>query len=254
MSTVLDADTASDGGVAGAGGAALAGGAAGPGEPRPVASRVVLGYDTERFPFAAVLQRDVFRVRSLDRLHEGVLAARVARGQRAVLKTRDNLAARELVQQLPDSAPFFRLYHEFMRLVLAPVAGRSLSYSNRPKVRVHFPGTPSVSSFHADAPVTERIDQINFWLPVTSVTGGSALHLESDYGLADYTPVPLRYGQALIFDGGYLGHGSVDNTSEVTRVSFDMRFGYRKATSREEGIDLMNRIVRRLDRFGQRTG
>ena len=223
------------------------------GELRPVASRVRLGYDTERFPFAALLRRDVFGVRSLESLHTDVLAARTRRGQRGELRTRDNLAARALVQQLPDSAPFFRLYHEFMRLVLAPVAGRSLSYSNRPKVRVHFPGTASVSSFHADAPVTKRVDQINFWLPITDVHGSAALLLESDYGVADYAPVPLRYGQVLIFDGGYLGHGSVSNTTDVTRISFDMRFGYRGATTRAEGVDLMNRIVRRLDRLSTRS-
>ena len=223
------------------------------GELRPVASRVWLGYDTERFPFAALLRRDVFGVRSLESLHTAVLAARVGRGQHGELRTRDNLAARALVQRLPDSAPFFQLYHEFMRLVLAPVAGRSLSYSNRPKVRVHFPATASVSSFHADAPVTKRVDQINFWLPITDVHGSAALQLESDYGLQDYAPVPLRYGQALIFDGGYLGHGSVLNTTDVTRISFDMRFGYRGATTRGEGVDLMNRIVRRLNRLSARS-
>jgi hypothetical protein len=223
------------------------------GEPRPTASRVRLAYDTERFPFAALLRRDVFRVRSLESLHHDIVAARGSRGQRGELRTRDNLAARALVQQLPDSAPFFQLYHEFMRLVLAPVAGRSLSYSNRPKVRVHFPGTSSVSSFHADVPVTKRVDQINFWLPITDVYGSAALHLESDYGLADYQPAPLRYGQALIFDGGYLGHGSVLNDTDVTRISFDMRFGYRGATTRAEGVDLMNRIVRRLDRLAARS-
>ncbi len=222
-------------------------------ELRPVASRVRLGYDTERFPFAALLRRDVFGVRSLESLHTEVLAARARRGQHGELRTRDNLAARALVQRLPASAPFFQLYHEFMRLVLAPVAGRSLSYSNRPKVRVHFPGTASVSSFHADAPVTKRVDQINFWLPITDVHDSAALLLETDYGLQDYTPVPLRYGQALIFDGGYLGHGSVLNSTDVTRVSFDMRFGYRGATTRAEGVDLMNRIVRRLDRLSARS-
>lgn len=219
------------------------------GELKPAASRVRLGYDTERFPFAAVLRRDVFRVGSLELLHRDIQAARGSRGQRTELRTRDNLAARALVQGLPDSAPFFQLYHEFMRLVLAPVAGRSLSYSNRPKVRVHFPQTSSVSSFHADVPVTKRIDQINFWLPITDVHGSAALYLESDYGAQDYAPVPLRYGQALIFDGGYLGHGSVLNSTDVTRISFDMRFGYRGATTRAEGIDLMNRIVRRLGRL-----
>lgn len=223
------------------------------GELRPVLSRVRLGYDTERFPFAALLRRDVFKVRSLESLHHDIVAARGVRGQRTELRTRDNLAARALVQQLPDSAPFFQLYHEFMRLVLAPVAGRSLSYSNRPKVRVHFPGTASVSSFHADVPVTKRVDQINFWLPVTDVDGSAALQLESDYGRQDYAPEPLRYGQALIFDGGYLGHGSVLNATDTTRISFDMRFGYRGATTRAEGVDLMDRIVRRLAQLSARS-
>jgi hypothetical protein len=223
------------------------------GELRPVASKVQFGYDTERFPFAALLRRDVFRVRSLESLHTDIVAARELRGQRTDLRTRDNLAARALVQQLPDSAPFFQLYHEFMRLVLAPIARRSLSYSNRPKVRVHFPGTSSVSSFHADVPVTKRVDQINFWLPITDVHGSATLQLESKYGAQDYAPVPLRYGQALIFDGGYLGHGSVHNSTEVTRISFDMRFGYRGATTRAEGVELMDRIVARLGRLSGRS-
>jgi hypothetical protein len=222
-------------------------------ELRPVASRVRLGYDTERFPFAALLRGEVFEVQSLDLLHHHLITTRRLRGEPAELRTADNLAARALVQQLPDSAPFFQLYHELVRLVLAPVVGRSLSYSRRPKIRVHFPGTASVSSFHADVPVTKRADQVNFWLPLTDVHGSAALQLESDYGLQDYAPVPLRYGQVLIFDGGYLGHGSVLNTTDVTRISFDMRFGYRGATTRAEGIDLMNRIVDRLDRLAARS-
>ncbi|MCY1004069.1 hypothetical protein OV079_00480 [Nannocystis pusilla] len=59
--------------------------------------------------------------------------------------------------------------------------------------------------------------------------------------------MPVRYGQVLIFDGGYLGHGSVDNVSGVTRVSLDMRFSYKKATTRAEGVSLMDRIIQVAD-------
>ena len=64
----------------------------------------------------------------------------------------------------------------------------------------------------------------HFWMPFTDVDDGTALWLESDYGRGDFAPVPVRYGEVLIFDGGYLGHGSVANRTDRTRVSLDMRF------------------------------
>ena len=135
-----------------------------------------------------------------------------------------------------------------MAAVLAPLVGRPLSYSNRPKMRVHFPGTDSVSSMHADVSVTARLDQVNLWIPFTDVSDSATLWIESDYGLADYAPLALRYGQVLVFDGGYLGHGSVANETDVTRISLDLRLSYRGATTRAEGIDLMNHLVHRLER------
>jgi ectoine hydroxylase-related dioxygenase (phytanoyl-CoA dioxygenase family) len=216
---------------------------------RPIRTHVVLQYDTQRFPFAAILRREVYPVPDLARLHEHARAARRARGQSDRLRTRDNLTARSLLQELPDDSRFVRLYHAFMAAVLAPLVGRPLSYSNRPKMRVHFPGTDSVSSMHADVPVTKRPDQINFWMPFTDVSESATLWLESDYGLEDYAPLALRYGQVLIFDGGYLGHGSVANETDVTRISLDMRFSFKGATTRVESIELMNRLVRRLERL-----
>jgi ectoine hydroxylase-related dioxygenase (phytanoyl-CoA dioxygenase family) len=44
------------------------------------------------------------------------------------------------------------------------------------------------------------------------------------YGRGEYTPVPVEYGQMLLFDGGLLSHGTVENTSSQTRVSMDLRF------------------------------
>jgi hypothetical protein len=211
----------------------------------PVRPWVTFAYDTRRWPFAAVLERDVFRVRPLAALHERLTAQRAAAGGRPVVTPHDNLALRELMQALPDDSAFYRLYHAFMLHVLAPLVGWPLSYSSHPKMRVHLPGTPTVSVFHADVPVTERPDQVNLWIPFTSVADTATLWLESGYGRGDHAPVPVRYGEVLVFDGGYLSHGSVPNTSTVTRVSLDLRFSIKGTKTREDGIRLMDRVAAR---------
>ncbi|WAS91139.1 hypothetical protein [Nannocystis punicea] len=213
----------------------------------PQRTHVLLSYDTARFPFAAVIGRDVYKVKRLERLHEYVQQQREREGRPPRLSTKDNVRICEMMARQPEDADFWRLYHGFMLRVLAPLVGRGISYTSHPKLRIHLPGTGSVSSFHHDICVTKRPDQVNFWLPFVDVDGGATIWLESDYGRADFAPVPVRYGQVLIFDGGYLGHGSVDNTSEVTRVSLDMRFSYKKATTRADGVSLMNRIIQVID-------
>lgn len=212
--------------------------------PRPRATRLILRYDIRRFPFAALLSRDVFGLRDLGRLHEALAAQRRAEGRPDRRPThRDNLALRAMMERLPEGAGFWRLYHGFMLGVLAPLVGRGISYSSRPKMRVHLAGTPSVSSFHHDICVTGRVDQVNFWMPFADALGDAALWLESDYGRGDFAPVPLRYGEVLVFDGGYLGHGSVANGSDRTRVSLDMRFSFKGAATRAEGVALMDRLA-----------
>lgn len=218
----------------------LAGGAA------PVCTWLVMSYDTRRFPFAWVLKRDVFGVRRLDLLHEYARHGKRAQGRGETLTGSDNLALRKLMQDLPDDSRFYKLYRYFMRVVLAPRVGGPIAYSNHPKMRVHLPGTPSVSSFHADVPVTRRIDQVNFWIPFTDVCDSATLWLESYYGRGDYAPVPVRYGEVLIFDGGYLRHGTVANSTQVTRVSLDMRFSLKGAKTRPQGVQLMNRLAARV--------
>ena len=201
---------------------------------------LLLPYDTGQFPFAEVLRRDVFRVSRLDLLHEYVRASRRRAGGRDRLTPQDNLMLRGLMQDLPDDSPFYQMYRAFMLHVLAARVGKPLSFSSHPKMRVHLAGTPTVSTFHHDITVTKRIDQVNFWMPFTDVDGTAALWLESDYGRGDFAPRPVRYGEVLIFDGGYLDHGTVANRSSTTRVSLDMRFCLRGATTREEGIRLLD--------------
>lgn len=183
-----------------------------------------LEYDVNVYPFAWILEHEVFKIRPLERLHVFWSAQKERQGGSSKLVYEDNLTLRNLMQRQPDDSSFYKLYHAFILREIAPLYGGKISYSNHPQMRVHLAGTSSVSKWHRDVDITNRPDQINVFLPFTSCSGTNALWCESNYGLGDYHPVPMTYGQAFLFDGGYLMHGSVENTSNATRVSLDFRF------------------------------
>jgi hypothetical protein len=181
---------------------------------------ILIEYDTARYPFAEILARDVFGVPRLDRLQE----AWARRRGRSRLTYQDNLDLRALMQKLPDGSPFYVLYHRWIANRLAPYYANRISYSAHPKMRVHLAGTGCVSDFHCDADITGRDEQINCYLPFTDVHDGCTLYVETDYGSGEYAPLDLRYGQALLWDGGRLRHGTWFNDTGTTRVSCDFRF------------------------------
>jgi hypothetical protein len=183
-----------------------------------------LEYDVASYPFARILEREVFRVRPLEQLHIFWRAQKKRQGGGDEPTYADNLTLRGLMQRQPDDSGLYKLYHAFIIREIAPLYGGKISYTNHPQMRVHLAGTPSVSKWHRDVDVTHRSDQINVFLPFTNCFGTNTLWCESDYGIQDYQPLPMTYGQAFFFDGGYLMHGSVANTSDVTRVSLDFRF------------------------------
>lgn len=187
-------------------------------------SALLLAYDTKRYPFAAWLAAALFKVPALDELHQHWRQHKLARGASGELGYADNLRLRALMQRLPDDAPFYTLYRAFVRRVIAPAFGGRISYASHPKMRVHLAGTPTVSRWHRDVSVTKRPELITVWLPFTDAFAGNTLWIESGYGTGDHRPIDVAYGQALIFDGGYLEHGTVANDSGRSRVSADFRF------------------------------
>ncbi len=64
--------------------------------------------------------------------------------------------------------------------------------------------------------ISDRLEAFGQWR--------SQWRVESEYGLRDFRPVEIRYGYALVFDGGALEHGTVDNETDSTLVSLDFRF------------------------------
>jgi hypothetical protein len=183
----------------------------------------VVRFDIAQYPFAQVISEDVFGGHPLDVLHEALGTLGVTSGVE-VPSLADSLELRRRMASLKDDSRFYRLYHQFVVGVVAALYRGSISYSSHPTFRVHLAGSPAVSKWHRDVDVTGRMDQINAWVPLVDVSGSNSLWIEQNYGGEDYRPVTLRYGEILLFDGGLLSHGSVANTTAITRVGMDFRF------------------------------
>lgn len=199
-----------------------------------------LSYDTETYDFAGLVAREVFKVPDLARLHEYYWAHKQMKGLERQLTYHDNLTLRGMLDALPLDGPFHALYNRFVREVLAPKFGGSISYSRRPTFRVQMAQTPSISNWHTDEEVTHRSEQINAWLPFVNTFASNSIWVESHYGRADFAPVDVMYGEVFLFDGGHLLHGSVPNVTSSTRVSMDFRFNARRSDLRFPDLGILS--------------
>jgi hypothetical protein len=200
--------------------------------PRAMDRAFVVGYDTRNYPFAELISDSVFDGVPLSRLDALLPDPGTPHSASELQQISSTL--RDRLERMPDEAPFYPVYARFMLDVIAPAFGGRISYSKHPTFRVHLPGAIAISDWHRDADVTRRPEQINIWLPLVDVRGGNSLWVESHYGARDFQPVELRYGECLLFDGGFLLHGSRTNTAGTSRVSLDLRFSISR---NEPGLD-----------------
>ena len=180
-----------------------------------------LRYDPARHGFHA-WAAGVLGVDDLSRLHEllppapGVPAPRHALELRARLKAAAEPALAELAAR-------------FVGEVVEPAWGPVGSHQRPPTLRVHLHGGGSVSAFHRDGDGGQPAWVENVWIPFTPVWGSNSLWVESEPGRGDFAPLELDYGEAVVFRGALLRHGSLDNLSGATRVSADLRILARRA-------------------------
>lgn len=99
----------------------------------------------------------------------------------------------------------------------------AIAYQREPTFRTQVPDKVPMGFLHADSDYHHPPAEVNWWLPLTPVWGANTLHIESEPGKGDFTPAQLDYGQVLRFYGNLCQHHTVANTTERTRVSFDLR-------------------------------
>ena len=90
-------------------------------------------------------------------------------------------------------------------------------------MRVMLPSDEAVGVPHCDADYNHVKSELNFWVPLVSVSGSNTLWTESTPGKGDYSPIVARNGHVVRFYGNQCRHFTVPNKSNVSRVSFDLR-------------------------------
>lgn len=198
-----------------------------PGRPTHGDHVAVFKYDAGRWPLREWVER-VLGTTELERLHELPLdppqlppgpESELLIVQRAALA----MSVAEHLRGALDAAAV-KLFADFVYEELPPRFGPVLRHQARPVFRVHMDGGHSISGFHRDRDWGQASNVWNLWLPFTDVWGTNGIWIESEEGVGDHAPITLACGEAMVFRGADLAHGSVRNDSGSTRVSCDIRF------------------------------
>ena len=120
------------------------------------------------------------------------------------------------------------LYVNFLRNVIQPRYNGSIVYQKIPTFRVHLSNNISVGEFHKDKHYrnldwAEKVQELNYYLPLTPAYDTNTIWAESKEDLGDYFPFNCEYGDCVEWDASNLMHGNKINIEAVTRVSFDFR-------------------------------
>lgn len=119
---------------------------------------------------------------------------------------------------------FMEVYRRFIHEWVVPQCGdEPLLYQRKPILRVVMPGSVAPTQMHVDADYFHDANEINFWVPLTSVWGSNSLWSESSPGLGDFAPFVAGPGEAIRFYGNRCRHYTLPNDEVGTRVSIDFR-------------------------------
>lgn len=116
-------------------------------------------------------------------------------------------------------------YLEFIKNEIRPFFSDSLAIQAFPTFRVHLPNDQAIHKWHYDSDSDHQHPEweINIFIPITNAFDTQTLWLESVPGLRDFSPINLKYGQYVFFDGNRSMHGNKINVTTKCRVSFDFR-------------------------------
>jgi hypothetical protein len=147
------------------------------------------------------------------------------------------------------------LYDNFIREVLLPIISEDpflsssdckFAYQKFPTFRVQVPGNFSVGEFHKDSDYNHPLGEINFVVPLTDADSSASIWAESSPGKKDYSPLPMKAGNIIMFDGNMGDHGNKINAMETCRVSLDFRvlpMKYHDPDSPGGSVDLGRKFI-----------
>lgn len=195
----------------------------------------VLSFDPVRFPMNRLFferARELVgpELQDLSRLHEIISVEKV----KSVL---------DVFYGLVREPMFVQMYEGIIDTCIAAMVDRPFRFQRVPSIRVLVPHARTVQ-FHSDYWYGHGPEILNLWMPITRSFGTNALRLASDEDSVRATarlveerarqpeiderlaplckPVEIDFGQVQVFNSQTV-HGSVENTTDRTRVSIDFR-------------------------------
>ncbi len=182
-----------------------------------------LKFDKKKFDFDQIL-KDLFKVNELENLHKAFF---IEDGIKPISRDTHTQPHKIFYDKINNGWPYFEnLYKNFINnFVLDTLGKERVYYQTYPNFRISFPGNVAVSTWHkdSDSENLHPLGEINFFLPATKSFDTNTLWIESEPGKEDFSPIDLRFGEILMFNGGECTHGNKTNDTGKTRISFDFR-------------------------------
>lgn len=182
----------------------------------------LFNYSTEKYNFNKILC-DWLNVDDLTRLHEEKDYPLLSREQDQYMHWNQIYYTR-----WREDSSISDLYVKFLSEIIKPRFGENIVYQELPDIRIHLPNNVAVGEFHKDKSYrdlvwVEKVNEINYFVPLTDAYGTNTLWAETEEDKGDYKPFEITYGECVEWNGCNLMHGNKINTTSITRVSFDFR-------------------------------
>jgi len=186
-------------------------------------------YSTRKYDFASLI-RGWLGVGELNKLHSHKKYEIFSRKEDQSSKWH-----KIFYEKVRSDDSFQVMYKSFLSEIVKPrYGGEQIVYQNIPTFRVHLAGNIAVGEYHKDKSYrkkewAEQVKETNYYLPFTDTNENNTIWVESEEDKADFTPMLLKYGEIMEWDGSNLTHGNKVNESDATRVSVDFRVMPRSA-------------------------
>lgn len=131
-------------------------------------------------------------------------------------------------KNIREDISFDKVYVDFLNDIIKPRFNEQIVYQKIPTFRVHLPENIAVGEFHKDKHYrneewANKVQEINYFLPLTKAYGTNTIWAETEEDLGDYREIRADYGECVEWSASKLTHGNKQNITSVTRVSFDFR-------------------------------
>ena len=142
------------------------------------------------------------------------------------LFNRDNDNTTELHQLYYDNIDIIKdLYLKLINEIFLNLYPNEsfIIYQKSPALRISLPGNKSVGEMHTDFEYNHPEEEINFWLPITTLNEINTVWHESKPNLGDFKPILIKSNEIAIVNFNKCRHYAKINSTNKTRISLDFR-------------------------------